>query len=631
MEQIYNEGRVVGLSAYEIFVRQCLEEQITEIPTEQQWLTSMIGVGSSLILQIPADTDAGVYEVELPEGSTLSAAGVIFANPFLGDCAWDTDVTGDPKWAKKVTSYGPLIKNESGSGNYPTSQNVPYGTYSDDTYRTEIREFLKIRDGIVYVKNATWRNAQSQPPQKDIDPNFGESTTVVRLYLSAPIKNAFNILFTGFHNKGILYLSGYAKASSGGSADIEHNNWVDGGMLGPELIPWANKIVFSVPNSAYNLLNYMTRTIPNNADYIPSQGVNLDGILILGSAIGGDVNANAFIDFNSINLGDYYTIHSSEFLGAPTIDEGVTDLYTQDSSDTCNEIVAWYPAMTNEKLYTEVTAATPSNTNFFPPALYGVHIYSEGVKTLIPLDTAAPGTVKGFKNITTAQNYRTLLPDNYSIFEGTFVNGEGVSTKYFKFISGSDSTKYPSTAVMDFAANLPIARIAIGDKETKVVSLMDATDNEYNRSGSSGIYSIGPTDTFGNYLNWDALLSSLKDNKALDVLGAKLRAFTVELDTYNNTGMDNVINYSGARCFALNPGTRDATYPYTKADTVWIGSEVETDGDGVRYLLLNYGESPASIKLGTNFIRFNNGLKLFISTTAPSTVGVPTGSIGIGW
>lgn len=629
MEQIYNEGRVVGLSAYEIFVRQCLEEQITEIPTEQQWLTSMIGVGSSLILQIPADTNAGVYEVELPEGSTLSAAGVIFANPFLGDCAWDTDVAENSKWAKKVTSYGPLIKNESGSGNYPTSQNVPYGTYSEDAYKTEIQEFLKIRDGIVYVKNATWRDARSQPPQKDIDPNFGESTTVVRLYLSAPIENAFNILFTGFHNKGILYLSGYAKASSGGSADIAHNNWVDGGMLGPELIPWANKIVFSVPNSAFQTSDTITRTIPATAEYIPAEGLDIDGITFSGNAIGGKVNSNAFIDFSTINLSDYYSIHRAELI-SNNILEDVTAISLRDTSNDCSEIVAWYPGMNNARLSMEAGAATPSNADFFPPAIYGTHITSAGQKELIPLDTAAPGTVKGFNDITTAQNYKNLLPDNYPIFEGTFVNGEGVSTKYFKFISGSDSTKYPSTAVMDFAVSLPTARIAIGDKETKVVSLMDANDNEYNRSGSGGIYSIGPTDTFGTYLNWDALLSSLKDNKALDVLGAKLRAFTVELDTYNNTGMDNVINYSGAHCFALNPGAKDATYAYTKADTVWVGSEVD-NGDSVRYLLLNYGESPASIKLGTNFIRFNNGLKLFISTTAPSTVGVPIGSIGIGW
>ena len=100
-QEIYNEGRVVGLSAWELFVKQALGDGMSPevIPNEQQWLTSMIGMGSSMILKISADTQAGVHDYPLPINSNLSAAGVIIANPFMGDCAWDSST-----WATKVLS-----------------------------------------------------------------------------------------------------------------------------------------------------------------------------------------------------------------------------------------------------------------------------------------------------------------------------------------------------------------------------------------------------------------------------------------------------------------------------------------------------------------------------------------------
>ena len=104
-QQIYNEGRVVGFSAYEIFKRLCLDKHIPEedIPDEHTWLTSMIGMGSSMILTIKSGTTKGVHDYVLPDTSTLTAAGVIFANPFMGSCEWDDPIT--PQWATKVTSY----------------------------------------------------------------------------------------------------------------------------------------------------------------------------------------------------------------------------------------------------------------------------------------------------------------------------------------------------------------------------------------------------------------------------------------------------------------------------------------------------------------------------------------------
>ena len=51
--QIWNEGRVVGLSAYELYVRHTLSEFPNEpVMSEKEWLASTLGDGLSLILNI---------------------------------------------------------------------------------------------------------------------------------------------------------------------------------------------------------------------------------------------------------------------------------------------------------------------------------------------------------------------------------------------------------------------------------------------------------------------------------------------------------------------------------------------------------------------------------------------------
>ena len=52
------------------------------------------------------------------------------------------------------------------------------------------------------------------------------------------------------------------------------------------------------------------------------------------------------------------------------------------------------------------------------------------------------------------------------------------------------------------------------------------------------------------------------------------------------------------------------------------------NADTTKYVTL---PSDSSIQVGKNYIKFGNGLKLFIQTSEPSTVGVEVGSIGIGW
>lgn len=585
-QEIYNEGRVVGLSAWELFAKQALGNGVPpeDIPDEHEWLASMIGSGASMILRIPANTTAGMHEYELPIDSNLSAAGVIVASPFIGDCQWDSST-----WATKVISYGAMIKNTSGSGNYPTSSNVPYSnSYPASEYANCVSEFVKITDGIVYTKNANWVDTLDGVPYKDINPNFNESSTVVRLYINTDIKYEVKILLTGFQNKRILQgLSGYATGTAGGSCDTDNNNWPDGGMLGPEIIPWSSKIIFTVPSSYYNLANALTRTIPSDIAYTAKTvgGIEFKNVT-------STVKANSVIDLNSINVTDYYTVHGSEFVTTPTLTENVTEA-ALGINESYNTLTAWYPGMTASK----INAAT-DNSQIFPPALYATQITNTGTKTLVPMDVAAPGTVKGFSNSTQATDYTNLMRDNYAMYYDT-------TTNTYNFISYG---KNPSgTAKIDYLT-APKAQISAGGKYAKFIALNSynsatQTYTDYNTSGSSGTTTIGPA----NNLTWDTLLSSLLAGNQIDVLGIELHAVGTELKSSSKS-----------------IGT---TYTVNNVKTAKVTvTDIEMTKDGNNVALA----SGKSIKSGTQYIEFADGKRLYISSTAP-TGSIPVGSIGIGW
>ena len=65
----------------------------------------------------------------------------------------------------------------------------------------------------------------------------------------------------------------------------------------------------------------------------------------------------------------------------------------------------------------------------------------------------------------------------------------------------------------------------------------------------------------------------------------------------------------------------------TGTNSVGIGTSV-TNGTNLATC-----DSGTSIKTGTEFVEFSNGLRLYISNTAggPAVANVPVGSIGIGW
>ena len=598
-QELYNEGRVVGLSAWELFLRTALENGVDpqDVPNEQQWLTSMLGMGSSMILKIPAGTTKGVHDFDLPINSNLAAAGVILANPFIGTCTWD--VSG---WATKVTSYSNLFPNTSAK-NPPTSENPAQISYSDTDYKNIVSEFTKLTDGIVFIKSANWIPTQSGSPYKDIDPNFNSSSTVVRIYVNSDIgANDVPILLTGFANKRILQgLSGFAHTSGGysvgGSTDTDNNDWINGGMLGPEFIPWSSRIVFSVPSATYNLANSISRIIPSDTSYGDR---TIGGIEFKTHTTDtATVKTNSLIDFNSINVTDYYTVHSSEFTSTPTLSENVTSV-NMGINNSFSTLTAWYPGMTAAK----IKAAT-DNTEIFPPALYASRLTAAGTQTLVPLDVAAPGTVKGFKNSTQASKYTNLMRDNFAMYYDT-------TTNTFSFMTYGGTTS--GTAKLEYVSgNYPKVKITAGSEWANVIALTDSSHNDYALTGTHATTDKGPA----GKIIWDDLLKALKANDSIDLFGTKLRNFATELNSSNTIGITNATTQIGTKSLKLTNSS--GNYPVTITTTNANGANLATLGSGT------------SVKSGTNFIEFSNGLRLYISASNPGTSNVPVGSIGIGW
>ena len=187
--KIYNEGRVVGYSAYELYVKHSLSEDPNTPPaTELEWLSSTIAMGSSMLLKIPTDEVSGHHFVDfqLPEDTKLAAANTIFGSLFLGEAV--VDATG---WAQKVTSYGPLLTNSStrpttgqhtaASTEYPTSLSSQLSI----TQQKQILNYMKVVDGIV-IQPGNW-SATNSTPAKDMSPVLSERPRV-RIFLSDAVK-----------------------------------------------------------------------------------------------------------------------------------------------------------------------------------------------------------------------------------------------------------------------------------------------------------------------------------------------------------------------------------------------------------------------------------------------------------
>lgn len=247
---LWNEGRVVGLSAYEIFVRHVLgKDPNATVPSELAWLTSVMSNGSALLLQVGSDTGSGsgnvdgthYIDVELPSGSGLWATNTIVGSCFIGTGGGvTTDHTG---WCTKVVDYGPLIQNDSTASPTTYDASIPpttaVGVNLTDLQKEQLLEYAKIVDGIVY-QPGTWSDNPSAPPQKTEVPKADELPHI-RILLKDKVTTTFYILLTGFTYKGVF--------DSVADYTTQGTQPENGDFLGPASWAWANKIVFTAPSN----------------------------------------------------------------------------------------------------------------------------------------------------------------------------------------------------------------------------------------------------------------------------------------------------------------------------------------------------------------------------------------------
>ena len=301
MKEIYNEGRVHGYSPYEIYVKHLLAEfPDTDIPTEKEWLASVISDGASIIMKIEAKTKAGVHDYVLPKNSKLCGASTLIATIFDGEC--NVDESG--VWATAVTNYGPLASNtrqlhpETPGNNlttYPIQPTIDYHNTSKIH-----KQYVKLIDGLMY-QPGTWEypegqdtgyvDDQGQPiinypnrhPFMNFKPDLSKNG-VIRLRFSSNITNDFYILIHGFADK--IALRPVFNQETG---IIDNTDYEDGDYLGPLIFPWATKITFITSNEMLDMFE------------VPPYNRKIDR-----ESTEKVVNAQPVIDMDSLNPISYY-------------------------------------------------------------------------------------------------------------------------------------------------------------------------------------------------------------------------------------------------------------------------------------------------------------------------------------
>ena len=234
---LWQEGRVCGYTNYELYLKHMYDNNMTPV-NESEWLASTLSYGASLLLWVAPDSTENAHyrDFPLPTGSNLGAANTIMASFFSGEGAADAN-----GWATKVTSYGPLIENDSTASPEGTTIPVKDDGAVEANTRLRVQDFAKITDGVV-IQPGTWTTNASSPPTKKLAVDLTQVPTL-RLAFSDQVVTGFWLLLSGFTDRGVTM----GMTSQTDSTDTSTNDNKNGAFLGPAIYPWAAKVVFSIP------------------------------------------------------------------------------------------------------------------------------------------------------------------------------------------------------------------------------------------------------------------------------------------------------------------------------------------------------------------------------------------------
>lgn len=614
MKSIYNEGRVVGLSAYEIYVKQFLQDHPDEEPaTEREWLASTLAMGSSMMLvlssaTVPSGSGFGVVDIPLPAGSKLCAANTLIASYVFcegeriaaPETATSQYGTAKYAWFKNLTDFGNNLVNSASQPpsqyidtNFittipPKTQEGVVGPPSEWT-KLQLRGYMSIVDGIV-IQPGTWSPSQSGT-HKDFEPDLSKPP-VIRLIYNKAIRRT-QILLTGFSIATVV--KGESNVE-GGSMNTDHPE--NGDFLGPQAYPWANKIIFSIPSeiSSYFYINNFQRRIPD-AESDPKR-----------------IEQISIIDGKSSQASTYYNDHS-----ASVVDEAVSELnalnsYTVTSYQEGDPVPPPPPQDPGANVLT-LYSRRGSNA---PSALYEsvvlvpdtllvtnqdgtstVNQRSQTVK-LYPVDVVAPGTVKLFQgaNNATNQGKVTSLETNESENYG-FIR----TNDYIVFQkNGSSFIPVSDVTASDINHDVIISGSSKAQKAT-ITSGMHSQDALIVPSGSITI----PSNNLSvDYIYWAALLEGLANNKKLDVLGEKLRNLKTALASLaqgryiisvNSSGVVSVVGFDTTS--AANSKNyivvKNADGTYSLSEYTW-GNALSSAANSTDYIITKDSSGNVTLK-----------------------------------
>lgn len=498
--QIWNEGRVVGLSAYEVYLKHHLSENPDIEPaTEIEWLASSIASGSSMILKISAHATTGRHIVDypLPSGSRLCAANLIFGNFFAGDV--DISDASSP-FGYRLSSIGQPIANNSNShpsGTQPDSSKIPTQISSNDVFNSKANEYNKILDGVV-IQPGNWEDTNAAAPAADLIPNMKLAPTV-RILFKDKIDEDFYVILTGFTNRSVI------SGVSGMDGSFEPIAPLDGTAFGPAQFPWAAKIIFNTANYTLDqavLSNYI-RKLPASAEEISVEG-------------------KPVIDMATTDPNSYY--HTN--LPAAQVTENVIKYSSPDNKIN--------------------VLATYTKKDKYPPALYGGVVTKTGENTISPISVVSEGSVKIFDKDATKEDLKDY-EDTYPGTSGIRKNDDGTLDTLDKddnLVKVAEVTHkrliYANIVANDSYANAVVTKT--GNKSAISISLSPSSsdaqytlgnDGDNNKSVGNTTFGVGNLDKLtpnSSNITFPYILEAMANNKSIDVLGDNMKLLKAGLN-----------------------------------------------------------------------------------------------------
>lgn len=502
--QIWNEGRVQGYSAYEIYLKQALSDDPDLQPaTEREWLASSIACGSSMVVKIPkTSNDAGYLDIPLPENSKLCAANVIFANLFLGDCEYDIN----SYFAKRVINYGFCISNTLNF--HPDTNGTQIPTTDDDISLESVLSYSeaynKIIDGVV-IQPGKWKETGDEAGQyMDLSPDMSKSP-FIRIFYSGKIESTIQIMLTGFTIRSVI--SGVCGIDGSYNATSPQ----DGTFLGPAQFPWAAKIIFSQSTAtsiSLNMSNYI-RKIKGEKAVSKLRGKSLVDMETCDPSIFySSKQPDAKIDFDSCNL---------------------------DSPDGKGNILTIH-----------------SKSEKYSPAIYATRYDPDKEKSLSPFNVVGKGAVQMFDDSTSdadMKGYEKTYPGTFALRRKDDGSVETLNENNDVIpVARIDHKELSYTNLVTDDKKAKGVVTSVGNKKSLSVSLSgDDTDSQLTigDDGTSNV-SIGSTSFNKGAMNKLSpsssnitpayILEAIANNKSIDILGDRMKALKAGLAKETSAG-----------------------------------------------------------------------------------------------